>query len=828
MTYTAWFDEISKEDIPLVGGKGSNLGELSRAGLPVPPGYVVTTTAYDAFVEASGIKGEVVALASVPPTEDPAVFEEVAGGIRTLFSGGHVPEEMAEEIRAAYHELGQDAQTPVAVRSSATAEDLAGASFAGQQETYLNVRAESALLEAVKNCWASLWTARAMAYRARQGIDPASVSLAVVVQRMVESEAAGVMFTANPSNGRRDQSTISAAWGLGESVVSGTVTPDSIVVEKESGRVLSRETADKGVMTVYTEGGTAESSVPEALRRGPVLDDEMAAALARYGATIEHHYGIPQDIEWALAGGEFFIVQSRPITALPEPMADPPTDWSVRVPKGTYWRASIVEQMPDPLSPLFADLAKVSVPRSLDKLIEELMGSGVFREGDIAFPTVNGYAYYYYSLGAFWRLLVKTPAAFRLLTGSGEVSSQRRWREYARPRYVRIVEGWEAKPPENLPAKELLAGARELLDAGTEYYTSVQTIIPLAYFSEALFTMFYNRLVRREGDPPALIFLLGFDSMPIRAEKSLYDLATWSREHPGLARAVASIPSEQMLDLLRAEGPPSGSGVDKEVWYEWRARFQAHLDRYGHAVYNLDFVNPVPADDPGPLFDTLTFYLRGEGQNPHQRQRRTAAGRAEATQAVLERLDVPRRNVFSSLLNWAQDVAPVREDALADVGLAWPVMRRMLLELGRRLTEAGAVEKPADVFWLRRDELEATAASLDAGQTQLPSLAEPVEQRKMLWRGQRRVTPPSYSPGEPGSRSSKVLCRRHPRSRRATPSRVLRPVGARSQPRPASCLARRTSARCNRGRCWWQASPPRHGRRSSPWPPRSSRTLAGP
>jgi len=137
MTYTDWFDEISKEDIPLVGGKGSNLGELSRAGLPVPPGYVVTTTAYDAFVEASGIKGEVVALASVPPTEDPAGFEEVAGGIRTLFSGGHVPEEMAEEIRAAYQQLGQDAQTPVAVRSSATAEDLAGVLNRGGSDAHL-------------------------------------------------------------------------------------------------------------------------------------------------------------------------------------------------------------------------------------------------------------------------------------------------------------------------------------------------------------------------------------------------------------------------------------------------------------------------------------------------------------------------------------------------------------------------------------------------------------------------------------------------------------------------------------------------------------------
>src|SRR5215210_5903585 len=365
MTYTAWFDEIRKDDIALAGGKGANLGELSRAGLPVPPGFVVTTTAYDAFVEANGIQDAIVGRALATRAEDPAGFEEVAEGIRALFSGGKVPEMMADEIRATYHELSEVGETPVAVRSSATAEDLPGMSFAGQQETYLNVRGAEALLEAVKNCWASLWTARAMAYRARQGIGPATVSLAVVVQRMVESEAAGVMFTANPSNGHRDQTTISAAWGLGESVVSGSVTPDSMVVEKGSGRVISREISNKEIMTVYIESGTAERPEPEALRRQPVLDDETAATLTRYGATIEQNYGTPQDIEWALAGGEFFIVQSRPITALPEPMADPPTDWSVPVPKGTYWRASIVEQMPDPLSPLFADIAYGSVPAPL-------------------------------------------------------------------------------------------------------------------------------------------------------------------------------------------------------------------------------------------------------------------------------------------------------------------------------------------------------------------------------------------------------------------------------------------------------------------------------
>jgi phosphohistidine swiveling domain-containing protein len=744
MTYTAWFEEIRKDDIALAGGKGANLGELSRAGLPVPPGFVLTTNGYDAFVEASGIKGEVVALASAPRAEDPAAFEEAAEGIRGLFARGEIPEVVDYEIRAIYEKLSEDGETAVAVRSSATAEDLAGASFAGQQETFLNVRGAEALMEAVKRCWASLWTARAMAYRKRQGIDPATVSLAVVVQRMVEAEAAGVMFTANPANGRRDQASISAAWGLGESVVSGSVTPDSMVVEKESGRVISREAADKEVMTVYTESGTEERPVPEARRRQPVLDDKTAAQLARYGARIEQLYGTPQDIEWALSVGELYILQARPITALPEPMADPPTDWSVPETGGMYARASIVEQMPDPLSPLFADLIEGAVVRSLQKLMNELLDTQVLREGDLGFTTVNGYAYYRYRLAAMWRILAKSPAPLRLMMGSGERSAQRRWREYSRPLYARTVERWETKSPEALPASRLLEGARELLDAGAEYYTSVQTIIPLAASCEMLFTAFYNRLVRRRGDPPAQTFLLGFDSTPIRAEKSLYDLAAWCSEHPDLARALAGTPSEQILDLLHAQVPPGG--VDEVTWHEWCSRFQAHLDRYGHTVYNLDFVNPVPADDPASLFDTLKFYLRGEGQNPHERQRRTAERREAATREVLERLDAPRRNLFSKLLEWAQGVAPVREDALYDVGLAWPVMRRMLLELGRRLVEAGAVERPADVFWLSRDEVERMAASLDAGEARLGSLSDAVEKRRMLWRGRRRVTPPQLLP----------------------------------------------------------------------------------
>jgi phosphoenolpyruvate synthase/pyruvate phosphate dikinase len=354
MRFIRRFDELGRDDVDSAGGKGANLGELTRAGLPVPPGFVLTTAAYRAFVASSGIGDQVLALASVPRDAEPAAYEEPSARIRALFASATAPEDVAEELLAARAKLDDG---PVAVRSSATAEDLEGASFAGQQDTFLNVRGTDALLAALRDCWASLWTARAMAYRGRQGIDTATVALAVVVQEMVDADAAGVMFTANPTTGRRDEAVVAAAWGLGEAVVGGSVTTDDVVVEKAAGRVRSRATADKAVMTVATEDGTEERPVPADRRTRPVLDDADVVALVGLGSRIEEWFGAPQDIEWARAGDRFSIVQSRPITALPEPSAPPPTDWSVPDPTSFYVRASIVEQLPDPLTPLFADMS---------------------------------------------------------------------------------------------------------------------------------------------------------------------------------------------------------------------------------------------------------------------------------------------------------------------------------------------------------------------------------------------------------------------------------------------------------------------------------------
>jgi rifampicin phosphotransferase len=714
------FDELGRDDIEQAGGKGANLGELTRADLPVPPGFVIITDAYRCYVAEHRLADKIAALATA--TDDPAGYDYASGQIRALFSD-QVSDTLRAEIAAAYTGLGAD--VPVAVRSSATAEDLPEASFAGQQDSYLNVRGLEDLLTAVRDCWASLWTARAMAYRARQGIDPATVSLAVVVQQLVDAESAGVMFTANPSNGRREEAVISAAWGLGESVVSGSVNTDNIVVHKPDGTVISTEIADKAVMTVRAEQRTQEQPVPAEQRKQPVLSESDAAELAAYGTRIENHYGPPQDIEWTRAGGQFFFVQSRPITALPEAEGPMPTDWTVPDPTAMYVRASIVEQLPDPLSPLFADMIDGAVTRSLQSLFREFIGQDLIRDNDVGLPTINGYAYYGYSRSGMMRLMWKSPKAFRAMFAG---ASQPRWRNYSHPKYRRIVSDWTARDLARMTTAQLLAGVEELVDAGAEYYTSVQAIIPIAATSEILFTWFYDAVVRQKDDPPAQVFVLGSDSEPIRAEKSLYDLATWTRDQPELAESLFALQPQEFLERASAS--------DDSLWHEWHNRFQAHLNAYGHTVYNLDFANPVPADDPIPLLETLRFFVSGKGSDPYQRQRSLATRREQATAVALARLDPVRARTFRRLLHWAQSVAPVREDALADVGLGWPQVRRMLREIGRRLQAAGVIAEPDDVFWLRRSEIERT----------LGSLVDQVEQRKELWRGQRRATPPQLLP----------------------------------------------------------------------------------
>jgi pyruvate,water dikinase len=307
-------DEIKKEDIPSVGGKGASLGEMFSIGLPVPRAFVVTAQAFRRFLGETGIEERLFSGLGNLNVEDNAALEEASGRAKELILSVSIPRELQKRIRDAYRELGSE--PVVAVRSSATAEDLPDASFAGQQETYLNIQGNGDLLQAVQRCWASLYGARAIYYRAKQGFDDRNVNIAVVVQELVTAEKAGVMFTSHPVTGE-PLTIIEGSWGLGEAVVSGSVSPDKYVFDHRSGQVVDRLISQKLEMVIPDgKKGTKTVGVPQEKVKAPVLSDAEVKQLATFGKIAEDHYGVPQDLEWAISGKDLYILQSRPITTI--------------------------------------------------------------------------------------------------------------------------------------------------------------------------------------------------------------------------------------------------------------------------------------------------------------------------------------------------------------------------------------------------------------------------------------------------------------------------------------------------------------------------------
>lgn len=318
--YIKWFEEISREDVTLAGGKGANLGEMTKLGIPVPPGFIVTTKAYWDFVNKNRIKEKIKQILSSIDINNPSQLLKASREIQKLFFNGEIPENIKIEIIDNYRKLsekfGED-ETFVAVRSSASAEDLPNASFAGQQATFLNIKGSNQLFEAIKKCWASLWTARAINYRDQMGFDQLSVALATVIQKQIFSKKSGVMFSCNPITNNCSEIVIEASWGLGESIVSGEVTPDEYIVDKNILDIKSIKINEKSVMTIYDpEKGTAKIYVPEELKNQRVLSDKEIIDLAKYAIKLENHYKHPQDIEFAIDDKGIWIVQTRAITTI--------------------------------------------------------------------------------------------------------------------------------------------------------------------------------------------------------------------------------------------------------------------------------------------------------------------------------------------------------------------------------------------------------------------------------------------------------------------------------------------------------------------------------
>jgi phosphohistidine swiveling domain-containing protein len=694
------FEELPPGRLALAGGKASSLVKLHQAGYPVPRGFVILPVAFS----DDQLKGE--------------AWQQVQDHLEVLRSS--------------------EGERAFAVRSSGRQEDSEQASFAGEFESRLGVRSDEQIREAIHQVHRSRHGDKVKAYSQARGITETH-QVAVVVQQLVDADRSGVLFTANPTNGIRSQAVISAAWGLGESVVGGTVTPDTVIVDIRGERVLSYDIARKEVMTVRTKEGTQEQTVPESRQQRAVLSKAEAVRLARIGDEIETLYGVPMDIEWAVSNDVFFILQARPITALPDP--PPPSRW--RLPRGAYiaMRVNIIELMAEPLSPLFETMGLQVINESMGDMMTEFLGRpGVMPETPII--SVHHYAYYNGSLKPLNMLKIlfdSVGIARRMFRAPVE-----RWTEQGRPEYVAKVETWETSNWRERSNGEIWKAARELAHAAIDaYWSMVGGLLPAAWISEGLFTFFYRMLVKRRDDPEAFTFLLGFDSLPIEAEKSLYDLALWARQQGTLAVYLADTSVSALVEHLQDGEAPRD--LPEGCWSEWRERFQDHLDRYGHTIYNLDFANPVPADGPAPVLETLKMYLQGEGVNPHTRQAGAIEGREEATRMFRARLSGWRVRQFDRWLIRAQRYAPMREDALADVGLSYPLLRQMLGFLGQRLTEAGTIDRPDEIYWLTEDELQQACRNLDRNQ---PSrrLSHAIPERRVMRRSASKASPPMMLP----------------------------------------------------------------------------------
>ncbi len=361
----AFFKDIDKNDTELVGGKSANLGEMFNSGFPVPPGFALTVDAYDMFLEENDLVTKIYSTLKVLDVDDPAQLEIASKQIRKMIITGKVPEEVSQKTIAAYKKLsGFMKNVLVAVRSSATAEDMPGTSFAGQQITFLDIKGEANLINAVRQCWASLFTARSIYYRVINKVPHESVKLSVVVQKMVQSEVSGVMFSIDPVKNDKERIIIESVWGLGEMIVQGAVVPDTYVVQKETFDILSKEISDQKIQLVRSKGKPKIIDVPKKLQNQQKITDKQIITLAKWADALQKHYYFPQDSEWAMEKGKLYLVQTRPVTTIKQ------TAKSVKLDMGELKIAESPVLTGSPASPGIGtgEVKILKSPKEIDKI----------------------------------------------------------------------------------------------------------------------------------------------------------------------------------------------------------------------------------------------------------------------------------------------------------------------------------------------------------------------------------------------------------------------------------------------------------------------------
>ncbi|GAA3834097.1 phosphoenolpyruvate synthase [Sphaerisporangium flaviroseum] len=787
--------------LPLVGGKGANLGVLTRAGMPVPPGFCLTTEAYRRVAGAAGLESVLDALSRTAPG-DTVALAELAGRARALVLAAPVPDDIAQAVR-------QSAGEAVAVRSSATAEDLPDASFAGQQDTYLNVIGPDAVLDAVRRCWASLWTDRAVAYRAANGIDHGAVHLAVVIQEMVQSEVAGVMFTANPVTGRRHEVVIDASPGLGEAVVSGAVNPDHFVVSP-SKKITERRLGDKLMAVRSLPGGGTEQrtvqSVPddgtEQVGGRACLSDEQVVALARLGARVEDHYGSPQDTEWAIdASGTLWLTQARPITTL-YPL--PEGKDGLRV----YFNFSLAQGLHRPITPMgiwaFRTLAS-SVPLVYGRpvgywpggttplaepgmrLFADITGIMRSRAGRAIFPRMldvmeTRSAVVLRGLFDDKRLSLTQPSPLPALRRALRIAIRYRIpgrlvQAVVRPETSHQRVAWvgdrireRLAPPAGMTPAQRLDHVERVLS--TRVLPMMPNIVP-GPLAGGLMLGLAGRLLRGRVKPGELLAVLR--GLPNNVTTEM-DLALWH----AATRIRADEPSARALS-----GPALPEGELPPVL---RKELTEFLAKYGHrAVAEIDLGVPRWSDDPSHVLGVLANYLRLDDPAlaPDTQFARGAREAEAMVDTLARRAGMLRGRVVRFALHRARELVGYREMPKNYLILALAEMRRQIATVGVELAGKGLLASPDDVFMLGLPEVRAALGGTD--QRELVARRRATYEREMRRRHLPRVllsdgTEPEAVGAAPPTEGALTGTPASPGTLTGTARVVLDPVGAHLEP----------------------------------------------
>ncbi len=766
-------DEKSTE-IASVGGKGASLGKMVKAGFPVPPGFVITTGAYEKFLHENDLQVAIAEILNGLDYEDLDELEKKTDKIRTLFTDSKLPDSLISEIIQAYKELGEESAY-VAVRSSATAEDLEGASFAGQYETFLDVKGKDVLLNAIIRCWASMWTARVTIYRHNKGFDHGVIGIAVVVQKMIDPDVAGVMFVGNPMNARADEIVINASWGLGEGVVSGSVTPDEYIIDRDTFKVKRRNLGSKELQVVRDKNnnsGTIQLAVPINLRGQYTLIDDQVSVLSEMGWKVTKYYeSLPQDIEWAMKDGSFFLLQSRPVTGVEFTWEEDLDLWpSLPEEENAIWtRAAADEWWTGAITPLFwsvrgrwlrdgaagsykpfnmGDLAEMrwlkysrgtvyyntrmdiimaeySLPPSLrEPILRRLHPSQLEKAMNVPFDLWRTLKIYSHveeirpKAGVFG--FANRRDALRNMRKGGKNYDRRRQIVKAQFDNLKNIQSMEdGKIIENM--FNMLEGYGKMAGGGGWAWSFLYGPVIQALL-EGVFRYWYNG-----SNPNAFTEVIS--GLPERTNQFNDDYDFWK-----LAETIRN--SEKLCSLIEEF---EGAAFFEELKnHDEGHAFLSQYDDFmemnfyrGHA--DRDIYYPRRIEDPMLDYKALLLLVTAEEvEDPELREKRLRERREAATEEVIENLakqpmgdiKVP---IFKFLVNYILLMLESRDEgrSAGDATTFWK--KKMLGELGRRTVSQGLLEGEDDFYFLSLDEL---GGILDGSESQALARAKIAARRK--------------------------------------------------------------------------------------------------